>query len=204
MKKILATIGIIALCGLVFWGTKSYYTLQVKTTVEEESRVLLEKIEKVSKLITVEGYFSEIYNYEDHWGYDFSFFRKKALIRVKAKVSVGYDLTKVDFKADTKTKTITISNMPDPEIISIDHDLDYYDITEGSFNSFEEADYNKMNANAKEQIRKEALNSDLFLSAEAESHELMEIVKFMVEGAGWNLQYLPRVGVGDMENATSD
>jgi hypothetical protein len=171
MKKILATIGIIALCGLVFWGTKNYYSLQIKTSVEEESRVLLEKIEKVSKLITVEGHFSEIYNYEEHWGYDFSPFRKKALIRVKAKVSVGYDLTKMDFKADTKTKTIMISNMPDPEIMSIDHDLDYYDITEGSFNSFEEADYNKMNANAKEKIRKEALNSGLFLSAEAESHE---------------------------------
>ncbi|MFT4667465.1 MAG: hypothetical protein ACI8YQ_004406 [Polaribacter sp.] len=198
MKKILATIGIIALCGLVFWGTKNYYSLQIKTSVEEESRVLLEKIEKVSKLITVEGHFSEIYNYEEHWGYDFSPFRKKALIRVKAKVSVGYDLTKMDFKADTKTKTIMISNMPDPEIMSIDHDLDYYDITEGSFNSFEEADYNKMNANAKEKIRKEALNSGLFLSAEAESHELMEIVKFMVEGAGWELKYLPRVGVEDI------
>ena len=204
MKKILATIGIIGLCGLVFWGTKSYYTLQIKTSVEEESRVLLEKIEKVSKLITVEGHFSEIYNYEEHWCYDFSPFRKNALIRVKAKVAVGYDLTKMDFRADTKTKTITISNMPDPEILSIDHDLDYYDITEGSFNSFEEADYNKMNANAKEKIRKEALNSGLFLSAEAESHELMEIVKFMVEGAGWELKFLPRVNVGKTENITTD
>ena len=80
--------------------------------------------------------------------------------------------------------------------MSIDHDLDYYDISEGTFNTFEEADYNKMNANAKEKVRKEALGSDLFLSAEAESAELMEIIRFMVEGAGWNLEFEKRVPLG--------
>lgn len=193
MKKVLMILGILALCGGVFWGTKMYYTFQIKTEVKEESKVLLEKIKKVSKLITVEGYFSEIYDYQEYWGYDLSPFRKKALIRVKAKVSVGYDLTKVNFEANTATKTIIISNLPDPEIMSIDHDLDYYDITEGTFNTFEEADYNKMNASAKEKVRKEALNSDLFLTAEAESAELMEIIKFMVEGAGWSLQFETRL-----------
>ena len=112
---------------------------------------------------------------------------------MKAKVSVGYDLTKMNYDANTISKTITISNMPDPEIMSIDHDLDYYDITEGTFNAFNEEDYNKMNANAKEKVRKEAMNSDLFLTAEAESAQLLEIMEFMIEGAGWQLIFQPRV-----------
>lgn len=193
MKKVLITIGVLALCALVFLGTRAYYTWSVESEVTEESKVLLEKIKAVTKLVTVEGYFSEIYDYKEYWGYDFSPFRKKALIRVKAKVSVGYDLTKMDFEANTLTRTITISNMPDPEIISIDHDLDYYDITEGTFNAFTEADYNTMNKNAKEKVRKEALDSDLFLTAEAESAQLLEIIEFMVEGTGWTLVYKPRV-----------
>ncbi len=194
MKKTLIALGILALCALVFWGTKTYYTWTTKVEVEEQSKVLLEKIKTVTKLVTVEGYFSEIYDYQEYWGYDLGPFRKKALIRVKAKVSVGYDLTKMNFEANSATKTITISNMPDPEIMSIDHDLDYYDITEGTFNTFDEKGYNKMNKNAKEKVRKEAMNSDLFLTAEAESAQLMDIMEFMVEGAGWTLVYRPRVG----------
>jgi Protein of unknown function (DUF4230) len=188
IKNPLLLLGLIALCFLIFWGTKTYYTWQVETGVKEDAQVLLEKVKTVSKLITVEGYFSEIYDYQEYWAYDLSPFRKKALIRVKAKVSVGYDLTKVNFEADSKTKMIVISNLPAPEILSIDHDLDYYDITEGTFNSFGEEDYNKMNNNAKDRIRKEALNSDLFLTAEKESAEMLEMVRFMVEGAGWGLE----------------
>ena len=193
MKKILSIIGIIALCAMVFWATRSYYTYATEAVAEEQSKVLLEKIKTVSKLITVEGYFSEIYDYKEYWGYDLSPFRKKALIRVKAKVSVGYDLSKMRVEANSATRTVTISNMPDPEILSIDHDLDYYDISEGTFNSFTEADYNKMNAAAKEKVRKEALNSDLFVTAEDESAQALEIIEFMVEGIGWRLEYVPRV-----------
>ncbi|MFK7808821.1 MAG: DUF4230 domain-containing protein [Saprospiraceae bacterium] len=192
MKKILALIGIVALCFGVFWGTRMYYSLQMKTEVKEESQVLLEKIKKVSKLITVEGTFSEIYDYEEHWGYDLSPFRKKALIRVKANVLVGYDLQKMNLEANSETKTIVLSNLPDPEIMSIEHDLDYYDITEGTFNTFEAADYNKMNASAKEKVRKEAMSSNLFLTAEEEFSQLIEIIEFMVEGAGWTLEFRKR------------
>jgi len=192
IKNILIALGILALCFGIFWGTKQYYTFSVKTESEEQSQVLLEKIKTVCKLVTVEGYFSEVYDYKEYWGYDLSPFRKKALIRIRAKVSVGYDLTKMHFEAQPQLKKIIISELPDPEIMSIDHDLDYYDITEGTFNSFSVADYNKMNKNAKEKVRQEANNSDLFLTAEAESAQIFEIITFMVEGAGWTLEYKPR------------
>ena len=52
----------------------------------ENSQVLLEKIKSVSKVINVEGYFTEVYDYKDYWGYNISFFQKKALVRIKANV----------------------------------------------------------------------------------------------------------------------
>ncbi len=190
-RKIIAILGVLALVAIVFFGTQYYYTIG-EVSSEEKSQILLEKIKTVAKLVTVEGYFSEVYSYEDHWGYDISLFQKRALIRVKAKVSVGYDLTKMTVEALPLEKTLVISNLPDPQIISIDHDLDYYDITEGTFNSFSKDDYNKMNAKSKDKIREEVRKSDIFLAAEKQSNDMLDLIRFMVEGAGWNLRYKTR------------
>ncbi len=190
-RKIIIGLAIITVALAVFFATKFYYT-SVEVTAEEQSQVLMEKIKSVTKLVTVEGYFSEIYDYKDYWNYDISPFRKKALIRVKAKVSVGYDLTKMSIEAIPEQKLLIISDLPDPSIISIDHDLDYYDITEGTFNTFSEKDYTMMNRNAKDKIRQAAVSSDLFLAAEEQSNIMLDLVKFMVEGAGWKLQFKPR------------
>jgi len=191
-KTILSGLGILLIAFGIFWATRSYYTYEA-VTAEEQSQVLLEKIKTVAKLVTVEGYFSEVYDYQDYWKYDISPLRKKALVRIKAKVSVGYDLTQMKIEAFPDQKKMVISNLPDPSILSIDHDLDYYDISQGTFNSFTEADYNKINRNAKEMIRKNAETSDLFIAAEVQSNQLLDIIRFMVEGAGWTIDYTPRL-----------
>jgi len=193
-KKLITGLVILAVALAVFFATSYYYT-HGEMTAKEQSQILMEKIKTVTKLVTVEGYFSEIYDYEDYWNYDISLFRKKALIRVKAKVSVGYDLTKMSIEAIPEKKLLIISDLPDPSIISIDHDLDYYDITEGTFNSFSEEDYTMMNRNAKDKIRQTAISSDLFLAAEEQSNNMLDLIKFMVEGAGWQLQFKPRGGI---------
>ena len=191
IKKVFITLGILSLAFGIFWATRSYYTYEA-VTAEEKSQVLLEKIKTVAKLVTVEGHFSEIYDYQDYWKYDISPLRKKALVRIKAKVSVGYDLTQMKIESFPDEKRIAISNLPDPSIISIDHDLDYYDISQGTFNTFTKADYNTINKNAKDIIRKNAEESDLFLTAEEQSNQLLDIIQFMVEGAGWTLDYNTR------------
>jgi len=194
MKNILWISLIIGLVVAAILGTRYYYTIG-NSIVEIKHQVMLEKIKKVAKLVTVEGYFSEIYDHQEYWGYDLSPFRKKALIRVKAKVSIGYDMEQMQVTAQPDRKVIQISNLPDPEIISIDHDLDYYDITQGSFSAFTEEDYNKMNRNAKELVRKEAMDSDLFNTAEAQGNEVLEIIRIMVESMGWELEFVPRVDI---------
>lgn len=196
-KKILLALGILLLCGGVFQATRYYYTWDA-TTVEEESVILKNRIETVAKLVTVEGYFSEVYDYKDYWGYDFSPFRKKALVRVKAKVSVGYDLEQMKIESRPDQKKIIISNLPDPQILSIDHDLDYYDLTQGTFNSFSAEDYNKINSTAKELIESKAKGSDLFITADEQSNKMLDMIKFMVESSGWELEFKPR-GIQDPE-----
>ena len=198
LRKILIGIGIITLLVAVFFGTRYYYTWGEVSSVEK-SQVLIEKIKTVAKLVTVEGYFSEVYSYEDYWGYDIGLFQKRALIRVKAKVSVGYDLTKMNVEARSLDKTLVISDLPDPQIISIDHDLDYYDISEGTFNSFSKDDYNKMNASSKDKIREQVGKSDIFLAAEKQSNDMLDLIRFMVEGAGWNLVFEPRGGMIEID-----
>lgn len=188
MKKIGYGIALAIFFLAGIWLTHRYYTWQeVKT--QEQSQVLLEKVKNVFKLITTEGYFSEVYDYENYWGYDISPFKKKALIRVKAKVSVGYDLEGIRIETLPAEKKIILHQLPEPSILSIDHDLDYYDITEGVFNSFSKEDYNTLNANAKNFIIEQAKESDLLNSARNQRQETLEMLRFMVENAGWELIY---------------
>ncbi len=189
--KILWALVLLGGFALGVWLTWCWFQRQ-ETTTSEDATVLLERMQQVAKLITVEGYFSEIYDYKDYWHYDILPLRKKALLRVKAKVSVGYDLSRLTFEARPEERVIVLSNLPDPEILSIDHDIDYYDIQEGLFNTFSREDYNRLNADAKELIRKRALESDLFLVAEEQSNQLQEMMRFMAQSAGWTLRFQPR------------
>lgn len=191
MKGLRAWIWILIAGGALFLVFKlgSKFSLP-KPKTREDSTVLLEKIRSVCKLVTAEGEFSEIYSYKESYPFDYSIFSKKALIRVKAKVSVGYDLGKLKIEPDLKTYTLVISGMPPAEILSVDHDLDYYDVKEGFFNKFSTEDYNKINASAKDFIVSQVQKSSLMEAADKKRDELTEIMRFMGEQAGWKVTIL--------------
>ena len=155
--------------------------------ITESSVVLLEKITKVCKLVTAEGQFAEIYEYNESLRFAKPFFDKKALIRVKATVSVGYDLSKINMTPDEKSHTLVISNIPPVEIISVEHDLDYYDLTEGFFNQFTTTDYNNLNKKAKDYIISQVHKSTLMTAADEKRDELLEIIRYMADQAGWKV-----------------
>lgn len=167
------------------WLTYRFFIPQSKTT--EDATVLLEKIQAVTKLITVEGQFSEIYNYNESDGYLLNLWDKKVLVRVRATVSAGYDLERLHLEADPVTKTVRMSALPEPQILSIDHSLDYYDISEGYFTSFTPDDYNRINQRAKDLIREKAQESTLLPAAQEQADKMLELIRFMVESAGWKL-----------------
>ena len=154
---------------------------------EESATVMVDRIKKVFKVATVEGQFSEVYSYKDYWGYDWSPFRKKALLRVKAKVSVGYDLESLVIDVDHDAKHISVKNLPNPRILSIDHDLDYYDITEGTFNSFTEKDYNVLQKNAKSFVEERVADSDLYMKAGEQAKDIFDFLSTFVKNAGWTI-----------------
>lgn len=151
-------------------------------------QILLERVKKVAKLITVEGEFSNIHQYNDSYWSDISMLRKKAIIKVNARVSVGYDLKKANFEVDAENKILRVTNLPDPEILSIDHNLQYYDIQEGMFNSFTEEELTSIGSVAKKKLEKAAKEGPLMVQAKEEGIESLEIIKILVEQAGWRFE----------------
>ena len=185
MKKI----ALVILLAFAVIGLFSIYKYCVNLGPKKEvdTTVLLERVEKVMKLVTVEGSFSEIYDYKHHVVADIWPFRKKALVRVNAKVMVGYDFEKVSIRLDHDTKTIHLSNIPPPEILSIEHDMDYYNFENGLFNMITNKDITEMGFEAKEFIADKASESDLFAQAEQQRIELFEVLSLAIEASGWQL-----------------
>ena len=189
--KIAVAVGILLLTFLSGAWLVYNWLRPSEKVVTEDAKVLLEKVQRVCKLVTVEGTFSDIYSYKDYAYYDISPFQKKALMTVNAKVQVGIDLTKSKFKSNSLTKTLIISDIPPPEILSIETDLKYYDITEGTFNSFSEAELTKLNQNAKEQIRQKAQNSSLIHIADEQGNAIFDIITLFCNDAGWQVVFDP-------------
>ncbi len=195
LKKILfsfAIIGVFVLGAIV----ASWYYQQRQTPEQNyaSGTVLLEKIEQVCKLVTVEGNFAELYDETNIRSFTLYLplpstwkFSKKAIIEVRGQVLVGYDLKDLRVTADSNQQRIILSNLPEPEILSIDHELRYQNLSESYFNSFTAEDYTRLNANAKEVLRQKALESRLMQEAEFEGNQLLRIMEFMVESAGWEL-----------------
>ncbi len=182
---LLIAIFLLSIAAAWFLGYKESF---MQSKVEVSSETILQEVRNVVKLVTVEGYFSEVFDYKEHFGFDISPFRKKALIRTKAKVLVGFDMKDIKIDILEETKEIVISNISSPSILSIDHDLDYYDITEGTFNSFTTVDYNKMNRQSKMLIEETALKSDLFKRAKNQFNQHVELLKSLLSNYGWKLK----------------
>lgn len=175
--------------------TRQYYQ-KAEETQRIESTVLLEKVQNVCKLVTVEGTFNELYDETNIKQLTFYLpiptkwdFEKKAIIQVTGKVLVGYDMKAIKITADSASRTIYLSNFPKPEILSIDHQVQYKNLEESYFNSFSATDFTQLNKNAKEVLHKKALESKLLEQADEQGNQLLEAIRFMIESSGWNVQY---------------
>jgi len=184
---LLSILGVLAIIGIL--SLSNFWQKWTTPKTEVSATVLLERIEKVVKLTTVEGSFSEIYNYKNHIVADIWPLRKKALVRVKAKVAVGYNFENLNIEVDEENHVILIKNFPEPEILSIEHDMDYYNFENGLFNMITNKDITEMGIEAKEFIAEKAKESDLFSQAEEQKTELFEMLKMAMEVSGWNLTY---------------
>ncbi|UII81034.1 DUF4230 domain-containing protein [Flagellimonas sp. CMM7] len=186
-----AFLGLILGAILMYWLFSVFRRKKSKELTKQQSTVLLDKIQSVCKLISVEGDFAEIYHYENTKEGFMSLLssKKKALIVVKAKAHIGYDLKKLNLKADNENKRIILADFPEPEILSIEPDLQFYDIKNGLFNSFSPDDLTKLNVEAKEHIKQKIPESGLMITARKEALQAVLLVEKIVETIGWTLDY---------------
>lgn len=75
-RFIIIVIIIAAAVGIAYFAGFKASFFEKKSELTQE--VVMEQMKNVIKLGTVEGYFSEIYNYKEHYGMDVSFFTKKS------------------------------------------------------------------------------------------------------------------------------
>jgi hypothetical protein len=162
-----------------------------KELTTHQSAVLLEKIKSVCKLISVEGDFAEIYKYENTRERFLSLVssKKKALIVIKAKAQIGYDLKKILMHADDGKKKIVLTSFPEPEVLSIQPELDFYDIKNGMFNTFTPDDLTTLNQEAKKHILEKIPESGLMETARKEALHTVLLIEKIVETIGWELDY---------------
>lgn len=160
-------LGLILGAIIMYWMFSLFGKKKNKELTEHQSTVLLEKIKSVCKLISVEGDFAEIYKYENTKERFLSLVssKKKALIVINAKAQIGYDLQKIFMHADNDKKKIILTNFPEPEVISIEPELEFYDIQNGLFNTFTPNDLTSLNKEAKKHIMEKIPESGLMDTA---------------------------------------
>ncbi|RKN79394.1 DUF4230 domain-containing protein [Ulvibacterium marinum] len=184
-------LGLVLGAIMMYWIFSFFRKKKSKELTHHQSTVLLEKIKSVCKLISVEGDFAEIYKYENTKERFMSLVssKKKALIVINAKAQIGYDLQKVLMHSDTAKKKIILTNFPQPEVLSIEPELEFYDIKNGLFNSFTPDDLTSLNQEAKKHIKEKIPESGLMETAKREALEAVLLIEKIVETIGWTLDY---------------
>lgn len=192
-------LAVLAAFGAGAWLSWRYISQKAEERIEQDATVLLERVREVMQLVTVEGSFSELYNESNHrevtlylpiptnWT-----FTKTALLQVRGKVLVGYDMSRASVTIDSTRRLIHFSQLPEPQILAVDHEVIYRDLEESFFNSFSPEDYTQLNKNAKEVLQKQAYASGLLDKARARGNQLLETTRYLAEAAGWTVTYEER------------
>ncbi len=179
-------IGIAA--GFGIFSVYNKFTNKEGTLIKNESVVLLEKVEKVFKVVLAEGHFSEIYDHSSQSEVLFGLttVNKKALIVAKAKVLVGFDFAKVKIRWEEGSRRMIIEEFPEPEILSTDSDYKFYDIDHGMFNKFKNEEYTALLADAKQTMQNQAIASELPKIAKKQA---VVMLSQMASSMGWNIDF---------------
>lgn len=188
MRKILFGVCITLFLLWVFQWYKAYQ--QRSEDLKQSTALIQKQVNNVSKLVVTEGYFSQVFNYEQSEKIFANLLttKKRALVLVNAEVSVAYDLSKVSFEVDQENKTLYITKIPEPQI-KISPDIEYYDASGDYLNPFDAEDINKIKRQVMDEISKKVEESNL--KENAQNRLLTEMSKFYVltNSLGWTLVY---------------
>lgn len=179
----------LAIGGIAAWQIFNWmYGKKLRNKSEDirvESTVLLERIEKVFKVVLAEGYFTEIYDHNSKKDVLGLFqLNNKALVVAKAKVSVGFDFAKMKFNRDNTERKLVIEEFAPAEILSIDTDYKFYDINQAIFTKFNNEDYTSILAEAKRMMVEKAQDSDL---PQIAANQVKVMVKQLAASMNWEV-----------------
>lgn len=156
------------------------------TVVKESSHTVMESMQKVFKIVTSEGHFNEIYDYKQTSKVlNFIPTTKKALVIIKGKVQMGYDFSKAKWEIDEVNQKIKLVHFPEPELLSLETDYQYYNIEEQFYNLFSKEDLGNIQREGKEQIKVAAMKSHL---PETAAEQIEIVLKELVAAKNWQLE----------------
>ncbi|WP_179339721.1 DUF4230 domain-containing protein [Winogradskyella ludwigii] len=188
MRKIL--FGVIITLVVLFTFRYCDDKQEDKIVLKESTALIQEQIKNVGKLVVTEGHFSEVFTYKNSKGVfgDLISAEKKAVVIVNADVTIGYDLSKIEYQIDEETKTLKILSIPKEEI-KISPDFEYYDMQADYLNPFEAKDYNNIKETVKKSLMKKVEASEL--KSNAQNRLISELSKFfmLTNSLGWTLEY---------------
>lgn len=179
--------GVLALAIYYLFSKKSFF----KSKSKEHSVILLEKMRSVSKLITIEGDFNEVMHFSDVKNSLLNMVssKKKAIVLANAKVFIGFDMRKIIFEANSDKKLIKVVFFPEPEVLSMETEIEFYDVQNGLFNKFDAEELTELNKKVKQNIAEKIPDSPLLHSAQTKALETINIMEQMVTTFGWQLEY---------------
>ncbi|HRH99533.1 MAG TPA: DUF4230 domain-containing protein [Saprospiraceae bacterium] len=180
---ILLAFGCGVLCG------KMWFTEKIKK--ETTATVMLEKIRNVMKIGLVEMQMSELINTKDYYYFDISPLRKSAIARVQGTVTAGINMDSASVTMYEKERKVVMTYPSTPEILSVDHDIDYYDLQQGTFNTFKPEELTNFNQQAKQIIIQKSVQAQLLTKAEVRQNEMLSQLKLLAEQTGWELVLNP-------------
>ncbi len=158
--------------------------------LNQNSQLIQEQIKNVGKLVVTEGNFSQVWSYKDSKKFYLDVFsaRKKALIVVNAKVTISYDLSKLETEIDEENKRVIIKSIPKEEL-NIYPDIQYYDVTQDYLNQFEASDYNTIKKKVTSSIRKKVEASSIKSNAQNRLVSELSKIYILINTMGWTLEY---------------
>ncbi|MBT0607545.1 DUF4230 domain-containing protein [Aequorivita echinoideorum] len=187
-------LGIVIAFAIVFLLRYCENQKDDREQLEANTALIQREIKNVGKLIVTEGSYAQVYSYSDSRDLMFGLVpsKKGALIVVNAKATIAYDLSKVNKIVDENTRTVTITDIPEPEL-SINPNIQYYDISQQYFNQFTASDYNKIKSRIEKSLRKKIEESELRTNAENRLISELQKIYILTNSMGWTLRYNSKV-----------
>lgn len=155
-----------------------------KIIEEEDYKISISSVEAVLKptsdLIATKYFYKDADTYEDYkevFGKKIPFTTDTVVFTYEGVISVGIDLSEVDYDIDNKDKTITIE-LPSIKVLSneIDHSsFEYPYVSDSVFNKTEMQDYTNLIDELKKDKEEEIIANEAFMK-EAEKN-VMDVLK---------------------------